>query len=426
MIWLTPWAWVGLIGVALPALIHLLGRGHAVAKRFPSLRFIEPSRLLPTRRTRIHDPWLLAVRAAIIATAAAALAQPLLLTARRRASLDRGVARAVIVDTSWSARRPSATGRPIADVALDSARYLVEAATAGVVVETSSPGEALQAASSWALRQRRPSEIVVLSDFQRGSIDSADVARVPRAIGLRFTRIAPRDSASAAMDVIENARTMRATVAESPGGRRYQWSAASAMPAPLGVTMLASPAEQDALDATRRAALTHPVMLPLDSARHVALIFPGYMDRARLLAASLPPRAPWMVDALAAAGAISPSVVAREGTLDGRSTLLLFTSEPPGSIGAARLAAAANDALSAAPSVDELETRTIDDAALRGWNRAAAPEAPSIQQRPADGSGPSDGRWLWVLVLVLLGIEWVMRRSRATAAAKPEVPARAA
>src|ERR1700733_3419774 len=105
MIWLNPWAWIGAVGIALPIAIHLLGRGHARVHRFPTLRFLDASRLLPTRRTRIHDPLLLAVRCGAIVLAAAALARPLVVTATRKQSLDRGLARAIVVDTSASMRR---------------------------------------------------------------------------------------------------------------------------------------------------------------------------------------------------------------------------------------------------------------------------------------------------------------------------------
>src|SRR6185369_3408230 len=84
VIWLNPWALIGLAGVALPVLIHLLARGHARRHRFPSLRFIDPSQLLPTRRTRVQDPLLLALRCGIVGLTALALAQPVLLTARRK------------------------------------------------------------------------------------------------------------------------------------------------------------------------------------------------------------------------------------------------------------------------------------------------------------------------------------------------------
>ena len=110
MIWLNPWAWLGLLGVALPVLIHLLGRGHARVHRFPTLRFLGASRLLPTRRTRIHDLPLLLVRIGAVALAVAALAQPLVLTAKRARSLDRGLARAIVVDTSASMRRATPGG----------------------------------------------------------------------------------------------------------------------------------------------------------------------------------------------------------------------------------------------------------------------------------------------------------------------------
>src|ERR1043166_6684007 len=105
MIWLNPWAWAGLVALALPIAIHLLGRGHARVHKFPTLRFLEASRLLPTRRTRVRDLLLLAVRIGILAAAVAALAQPLLLTPGLKQSLDRGLGRAVILDTSASMSR---------------------------------------------------------------------------------------------------------------------------------------------------------------------------------------------------------------------------------------------------------------------------------------------------------------------------------
>ena len=54
MTWLAPAALAGALFVALPILIHMMGRGRTTVIRFPSLRFLESSRLLPARRTRIH------------------------------------------------------------------------------------------------------------------------------------------------------------------------------------------------------------------------------------------------------------------------------------------------------------------------------------------------------------------------------------
>jgi hypothetical protein len=112
MTWGNPWAWAGLVTVALPILIHLLGRGHARVHRFPTLRFLEASRLLPTRRTRVHDWWLLVTRVGILAVAVAALAQPALRTANRTRALGRALARAIVLDTSFSMLRATpASGR---------------------------------------------------------------------------------------------------------------------------------------------------------------------------------------------------------------------------------------------------------------------------------------------------------------------------
>lgn len=76
MTFAAPLALVGAGLVALPILIHWLGRGRSRVVRFPSLRFINPSRVPPLTRARIEDAGLLALRAATITLAAIALAQP--------------------------------------------------------------------------------------------------------------------------------------------------------------------------------------------------------------------------------------------------------------------------------------------------------------------------------------------------------------
>ena len=67
MRWQNPWAWIGLLTVALPVLVHLFSRRPARVEPFPSLRFLDVSRLLPTRRTRLTDRVLLLVRMAMVA-----------------------------------------------------------------------------------------------------------------------------------------------------------------------------------------------------------------------------------------------------------------------------------------------------------------------------------------------------------------------
>src|SRR5262245_42344857 len=116
MIWQNPWAWLGLLSVALPVLIHLLARRSARVQPFPTLRFLQNSRLLPTRRTRLQDVLLLCLRVAILSVAAGALAQPLFLAAHRERNSSRSLARAVIVDTSTSMLRRNDASHSALDV----------------------------------------------------------------------------------------------------------------------------------------------------------------------------------------------------------------------------------------------------------------------------------------------------------------------
>ena len=142
MSWQAPWVWLGAVTVALPILIHLLGRGKARRLPFPSLRFFGATRPLPTSRTRLHDLLLLALRVAILVAAVAALAQPLLLTAHRRSGFDSSLARAVIVDTSASMQRKTAAGEKAVDIAVRRAQQLADSASPGIVLATATPSGA--------------------------------------------------------------------------------------------------------------------------------------------------------------------------------------------------------------------------------------------------------------------------------------------
>ena len=81
MLWLNPVALFALAAIAAPILIHILVQRRAERFPFPTLRFLQPTRLAAIRRHLLEDWRLLAVRAALLAAAAAALAGPLLVTA---------------------------------------------------------------------------------------------------------------------------------------------------------------------------------------------------------------------------------------------------------------------------------------------------------------------------------------------------------
>ena len=61
MIWLNPAAWAALIAVAAPILIHILVQRRAKRTMFPTLRFVEPTRLAAIRRHLLEDFLLLAI-----------------------------------------------------------------------------------------------------------------------------------------------------------------------------------------------------------------------------------------------------------------------------------------------------------------------------------------------------------------------------
>ncbi|MEQ1692983.1 MAG: BatA domain-containing protein, partial [Gemmatimonas sp.] len=100
MRWQNPMAWIGLLSLALPLLVHLFSRRPARVEPFPSLRFLDRSRLLPTRRTQLSDRLLLLVRSSILAVAVAALAQPLWRDSVGATSTS--VARVIVIDTQPS------------------------------------------------------------------------------------------------------------------------------------------------------------------------------------------------------------------------------------------------------------------------------------------------------------------------------------
>jgi hypothetical protein len=409
VIWLNPWAWLGLGGVVLPVLIHLLGRGHARVHRFPTLRFLTASRLLPTRRTRVHDFPLLAVRAGALALAAAALARPLVLTAKRARALDRGLARAIVVDTSESMRRAMPSGTNALDSARREARTLAANARTSVIVETSHPSRALAPASAWLVHQGRRGELVVVSDFQRGEIEAGDFAVVPKSMGVSLHRI---PTVAGDIGMTASRAGSRIVIRTTRAGDRtgVEWADTPAASFEDRVLLLGGDADRAALEATRSAASTVAVPLPVDTARAIAIVFAGYHDAARLEAEARSRYRPWMVALLSRLRA-DPLSVSGSGVaaVAGRSRLVLFTSAEPGSLASARLTAEANRATSIAPEAREREPESLSDATLASLQRPPADDVPS-QMHPIGDSGPSDGRWLWLGVLALLALEIPLRR----------------
>jgi hypothetical protein len=176
--------------------------------------------------------------------------------------------------------------------------------------------------------------------------------------------------------------------------------------------LLGAPADSAALIATRVAAATADVRLPLDTGRAVAIVFPGFAGRAALQASVRPTYAPWMVDLLVRlrAEGFGPTA-SGVGRVDGRDRLVLVTNLAAGSLRAARLASIAEGAASVAPPIAELDGELLPDAEIARWQRPVPTDAPSSVRRQ-ETNAPSDGRWLWLAALALLLIEIPLRRQR--------------
>ena len=456
MIWQSAWAWIGLAAIALPVLIHLLGRGHARVQPFPTLRFLQPSRLLPTRRTRLHDLLLLVVRAGILVSAVAALAQPLILTAHRTRALDAPIARAIIVDTSASMMRATVSGERAVDAARREAARLGAAAQNNIIIETTTPDRAIGGALAWLGKQAARGEVVVVSDFQLGAIDSTNLAAIPHASGVRLSKIAVSASTAATEAVARvSGRETVARITPTDDRTDVTWGAQpDSASSNAIVTVFADPREQAHANAALSAAGVLGVPLPIDTAhaRRVAIVEPQFERGANWLGRGVRPTEAWMLGVVAkirsnaslqvAVSNVSPIdadtarviiamrneagrpvvVATQDGTSSDRR-LLLVSSADAGSLASALLIAEAQRALSMAPPLSELEPSVISDRVLATLQR---PPATTTEQPARTNGGLSDGRWLWAVALLLLGVETWMRRPLAETAVESRAHDRAA
>jgi hypothetical protein len=324
MTWQNPWAWAGLATLALPVLVHLLSRAPAVLRPFPSLRFIDASRLSPRRRTRPRDPLLLLVRLGILAAAVAALAGP---SFGRGAARSPRVVRAIVLDTSASMLRPVAQGG--SRTVLDSARHVAAGmAVAGderdattIVVASAQPSNAIPGVLTWLKAQPGSHEIVLVSDFQRDAMDSAALRETPPAYGIRLVRVAgaaldssftiPAEHPATDVHVVARAEETELRWSSARDTTQAPVTAAAAShavshAASYTVTLRASDAERARLRAAVSAtvgAASLGTRVHLDSApvgrgsmHAVEIVYPGFAGRAALLARATVPSAPWMTE----------------------------------------------------------------------------------------------------------------------------------
>lgn len=96
----TPALLGGAALVALPIVLHLIMRRESQLLKFPALRFVQQRRMVNQHRLRLRQLLLLALRCAIIALLAFALARPTLRGSSAAGNADAQVATALVFDNS--------------------------------------------------------------------------------------------------------------------------------------------------------------------------------------------------------------------------------------------------------------------------------------------------------------------------------------
>jgi hypothetical protein len=432
--WLNPGALGGLGLLALPVVIHLLRTRVAERIPFPSLRFVMAARTAAVRFRPPADWLLLLVRLAIVTAAVAAVAAPVIVTASRIRVWNARIVRAVILDTTTPMSAPDASGRRPLDAAREAAAAEVGSATQVAQIEGASVRDSLVRAASW-LSHAPPArrEIVVISAFIDGTLRERDVGAVPTDVGLRFVRVgaqveARHLAASKRLDVpgapaqtidteLSGPQT-RVRLTREPArqsgltilGADPQSPAAQGLWRAVAVAGAPAPSPDEPLvcvfgsettelsaspigPATSRWILRTLIRLQTDDElRHVSNSTTG---------APLAPSDLWTVVAVDRNGDALVRVSSSSGQL------LMQIGAPPESF----LAAAAVRALLMARAGDgsrpDLEILRSPAEALSAWSRPAAEVDREAWRRAAE----SDGRWLWLAAVALLGLEQRLRRS---------------
>jgi hypothetical protein len=438
MFWVNPAALFTLAAIAAPVLIHILIQRRAERFPFPTLRFLQPTRLASIRRHVLDDPALLVVRAGVLGAAALALAGPLLVNSSRRHAWDSRVVRAIVADSD----SPAAASVPDRDsqgvVAMQrqfNGRSLADGIRRAVLwLETTPPA-------------RR--EIVVVSPLPIGSIAQADISAVPGDIGIRFEKMptlpSERTAAGGRLLTADRVRAREVTLnGERTSFRDVDVDAVAVWP----IDVVAPEQDRRVVEAAIAAVRSRGVRAaPPDRRARVVLAAPadGTSDAAptdRTLEA-LPVQRPWMAQAIArmtrdpdlraagtraAAGLADPRFAGPPwqtlaAAADGRplaaaaestDRLLIESAAEASSLATPVLLRSIANAMAPASDLQHAEVVPVADAVLGQWSR---PPAPVVSPR-IDTVGADDRCWFWLVALCLLALETWMGRGRPASASE--------
>lgn len=387
---IAPAALAALVLALGPLLIHLLQRRQANRTVVPTVRFVPRVSHSALRVRRPDELWLLALRTLALIAAVVALAGPILLTPARRSAWDGQTVRAVVVDTSASVDAAQAA---------EPMRAEIDSAYASRRIDASDLADGLRRAARWLLTAppgRR--EVVVFSDFQHGALTEAHVATVPEGIGVRFVKAGtgaaqPADT-SRGREIYDGTPHERQIVLNG-------WTTA------LRLTPTAGAEPRLRIEGTSPEAAARLERIARQAG--IATGVTGATTIVRFGSSQAGGSADGSADARRAAARLllNPSVgdVPFEAAASG-DTLVVTTGVDPGSLDAATLVHASLGAWRDPDAHREFEPERIPQATLETWSRQPAP-ADASSWRHVDRS---DARWFWLLSLLCLLTEGLVRR----------------
>jgi hypothetical protein len=281
---------------------------------------------------------------------------------------------------------------------------------AGRRVNTPDLADGIDRAVRW-LQSAPPArrEIVLISDFQQGSLDEAAVRLIPADVGLRLIRAGAQPGVRrVTLPQVEGWRggMWQATATIEAIGTRVSWVRAESGRDVAWITVMSSPAEAVAADRALRAAVSAGVSAG-DASRRIIVRFAGAPP---IVPAPQPVTSPWI--AAAALSDVLRGVEPAVGVSERDGVMVVDAPIAAGAFEAPAIVRAAILAVRPAAIADvEAEVVTLPDEDLARWRRDPAPVAtPAIPM--ANDGGESDARWLWALALMLLVIESRARRVR--------------
>jgi hypothetical protein len=333
--------------------------------------------------------------------------------------------------------RPAVNGQPAVTAARETARSLAAEANTAIVLETEAPVTALAGAADWLRKQPGAREVVIVSDFQRGTVGVGDLDAVSSEVGIRLAPIETRAPASFTVDLPGGTSSVTADIETTGYVSAIQWQNSGPRGAPADtLAQMASPEERDAATAALDAAIASgapPVSGP------IAVVYRGFENRDQLLRNASPvtdaaaarilvrisadplhtsPVSPLPGDARTGDSTLTPmrrggqlAALAGAAMVDGGPQLLLFPEHDAGTFESAALIASVLRAVAPDADGSELEPLSLSSEALRSMERAPATAVSS-----GESADDTDARRVWAIVLVLLTIEWQVRRSQPTRA----------